>query len=288
MPDRRRPSEGREPSEPQRVQKVLADAGYGSRREIEGWIREGRVQINGQLAKLGDRAGDADRIRVDGRDFKRRPAHQAQFRVIAYNKPEGEIVTRRDPEGRPIVFRRLPKPESGRWIAVGRLDINTSGLLLFTNHGELANRLMHPSKQVEREYAVRVLGPVAPETFDRLVNGIELEDGPARFEEIVESGGSGVNQWFHVLLREGRNREVRRLWEAAGCTVNRLKRVRFGNVMLEDRLRTGQWRELTEQELRDLMALADLEMPARPKRKAGRPWISGPRSGPRKGNRERG
>jgi len=236
------------------------------------------------LAKLGDRAGDTDRIRVDGRDFRRRPAHQAQVRVIAYNKPEGEIVTRRDPEGRPIVFRRLPKPESGRWIAVGRLDINTSGLLLFTNHGELANRLMHPSKEVEREYAVRVLGPVAPETFDRLVNGIELEDGPARFEEIVESGGSGVNQWFHVLLREGRNREVRRLWEAAGCTVSRLKRVRFGNVMLEDRLRTGQWRELTEQELRDLMALADLEMPARTKRKAAGPWGAGPR----KSSRDRG
>jgi 23S rRNA pseudouridine2605 synthase len=183
------------------------------------------------------------------------PRRESQrLRVLAYHKPEGEVVTRRDPEGRPTIFQRLPGIRDGRWIAVGRLDLNTAGLLLVTNHGELANRLMHPSAAVEREYAVRIRGEVPDGRWSAWCNGIELDDGPARFEEIVESGGSGTNQWFHVLLCEGRNREVRRLWEAVGCEVSRLKRVRFGNVILGARPLPGQWRELTDDELDGLLA----------------------------------
>ncbi len=259
------------------MQKVLAEAGLGSRREIEGWISNGRVRVNGQLAKLGDRVLPADRIRVDGKDVKRRSVRESGPKVLVYHKPEGEVVTRRDPEGRPTIFRRLPGIREGRWIAVGRLDLNTAGLLLVTNHGELANRLMHPSRRVEREYAVRIRGPVADATLEQLVHGVDLEDGPARFEEIVESGGTGSNQWFHVLLCEGRNREVRRLWEAVGCDVSRLKRVRFGNVILGARPLPGQWRELDDEELTSLMALADLPPPRPTKPK--RPSVAGPATG---------
>jgi 23S rRNA pseudouridine2605 synthase len=180
------------------------------------------------------------------------------LRVLAYHKPEGEVVTRRDPEGRPTIFRRLPGIRDGRWITVGRLDLNTAGLLLVTNDGELANRLMHPSRQVEREYAVRIHGDVPEQALEQLVQGVQLDDGPARFEDIVESGGSGANRWFHVLLVEGRNREVRRLWEAVGCEVSRLKRVRFGNIILGARPLPGQWRELTDEELDELLAIAGL------------------------------
>lgn len=258
---RRRPPASRplrEPEEPVRVQKVLAEAGLGSRREIEGWMREGRVRVNGQPAKLGDRVQPSDRIRVDGNEVRPRAAKRHRPRVLAYHKPEGEVVTRRDPEGRPTIFRRLPGIREGRWIAVGRLDLNTAGLLLVTNHGELANRLMHPSRALEREYAVRVRGEVSDQLLAQLVNGVELEDGPARFEEIVPSGGSESHQWFHVLIVEGRNREVRRLWEAVGCTVSRLKRVRYGNVILGARPTPGQWREVVGEELDALLALADL------------------------------
>ena len=289
MTDRRRPIAPRahvDPGEPVRLQKALAEAGLGSRREIEGWIRDGRVRVNGQRAKLGDRVRAADRVSIDGKDVKRRAKREAVPRVLAYHKPEGEVVTRRDPEDRPTIFRRLPGVREGRWIAVGRLDLNTAGLLLVTNHGELANRLMHPSRRVEREYAVRIHGEVPKATLERLVQGIELEDGPARFEEIVESGGSGANRWFHVLLCEGRNREVRRLWEAAGCEVSRLKRVRFGNVILGARPLPGQWRELNDEEIAGLMELAGLPPPrqalpttGRQKRKA--PWRAG--TGPWKG-----
>ncbi|MCF7991396.1 MAG: pseudouridine synthase [Thiohalocapsa sp.] len=290
MVNRRNPSQRRsaaaQDGEPIRLQKALAEAGLGSRREIESWIRDGRVRVNGQLAKLGDRVTGADRVRVDGNEIKRRPARHAKMRVLAYHKPEGEVVTRRDPEGRPTIFRRLPGIRDGRWIAVGRLDLNTAGLLLVTNHGELANRLMHPSRRIEREYAVRIHGEVADDALRRLVNGIELEDGPARFEEIVESGGSGANRWFHVLLCEGRNREVRRLWEAAGCEVSRLKRVRFGNVILGPRPMPGQWRELTDEETAGLLELAGLPVPrSGPKRPArrGRPAEGAQRSAkPRK------
>jgi len=263
MPTGPKPRPPRTPSAPAaiRLQKALADAGLGSRREIEDWIRAGRVRINGRPAQLGDRIEPADHIRVDGKEVKRRPARKTELRVIAYNKPEGELVTRHDPKGRRTVFSRLPRLETGRWIAVGRLDINSSGLLLLTNNGELANRLMHPAKALEREYAVRILGEVPKEALVRLTHGIVLQDGPARFEEIVESGGEGANRWFHVLLRAGRNREVRRLWEAVGCRVSRLKRVRFGNIILGPRVFAGHWRDLTQDELTDLLALADMERP---------------------------
>jgi 23S rRNA pseudouridine2605 synthase len=258
----RRPGSGDEPA---RLQKLLAEAGLGSRRQIEGWISEGRVRVNGQLAKLGDQATRADRIRVDGRDVTLKPKREAETQVIAYHKPEGELVTRRDPEERPTVFRRLPRPKQGRWIAVGRLDINTSGLILFTTDGELANRLMHPSREIEREYSVRILGGVAPETLERLTAGIELEDGLAKFERVTDQGGTGANHWYNVVLREGRNREVRRLWEAAGCTVSRLIRIRYGNVELGRRLFPGNWRPLTDEERAELMAQAGLRVLERPR-----------------------
>lgn len=256
-----------------RLQKVLAEAGYGSRRTLEEWIRAGRVRVNGQVAKLGDRVSPADRIQIDGETLKRRAPSRQRLRVLAYHKPEGEVVTRRDPDGRRTIFQRLPGIRDGRWITVGRLDLNTSGLLLVTNHGELANRLMHPSRQVEREYAVRIRGEIPDGALERLVQGIELDDGPARFEEIVESGGGGSNRWFHVLLTEGRNREVRRLWEAVGCEVSRLKRVRYGSVILGARPLPGQWRELTDDELDGLLAAAGLSSAQAPRRPgpAGRP-----------------
>lgn len=265
-----RPPQTRDAPTAVRLQKALADTGLGSRREIEDWIRAGRVRVNGKPAKLGDRVEPADRIRVDGKLVERRSARKTALRVIAYNKPEGELVTRHDPQGRPTVFSRLPRPRVGRWIAVGRLDINSSGLLLLTNNGELANRLMHPAKALEREYAVRILGQVSAANLRQLTHGIRLQDGPARFEEIVESGGEGANRWFHVLLREGRNREVRRLWEAVGCRVSRLKRVRFGNVILGPRVFTGHWRDLAPDELTDLLALAGMEPPRAPTRQVGK------------------
>jgi 23S rRNA pseudouridine2605 synthase len=268
---RRPPKRPQPAAEPARLQKALADAGLGSRREIEGWIAQGRVRVNGQVARLGDKVVAEDRVQVDGKEVSRRPPREQQIRVIAYNKPEGELVTRHDPQGRPTVFTRLPRLKSGRWVAVGRLDINTSGLLLLTDSGELANRLMHPSREIEREYAVRVLGGASPEALHRLTHGIELEDGPARFEEIVESGGSGANRWYHVVLMEGRNREVRRLWEAASCTVSRLMRVRFGNVILGPRVFAGHWRDLTDEELAGLLALAGMKQPRAPAREEGKP-----------------
>ena len=271
--------------EPPRIQKALADAGLGSRREIEGWITAGRIEITGRVAKLGDRLGPGDRVRLDGKELRLASPDAGPLRVIAYHKPEGEVVTRQDPEGRPTVFHHLPPLLQGRWIAVGRLDINTSGLLLLTNHGDLANRLMHPSREIEREYAVRVLGEAPRAALQRLVHGVELEDGPARFEEIVESDTSsrGANRWYHVLLREGRNREVRRLWEAVGVKVSRLMRVRFGNVILEPSLFSHHWRDLTEEELDGLLALAGLPRP-HPKPASPRPrkpWDQA-RSGPRR------
>jgi 23S rRNA pseudouridine2605 synthase len=212
---------------PVRLQKALADAGLGSRREIERWIESGRVQLNGVVATLGQKVGPDDSVLVDGRPVRlvRNPA--AAIRVIAYNKPEGEICSRRDPEGRPTVFGALPRIRDARWVIVGRLDFNTSGLLLATDSGELAARLMHPGQQIEREYLVRVLGEVDAAMLARLRAGVALDDGMAAFDEVREQpGGSGSNRWFSVVLREGRNREVRRLWESQGCKVSRLKRVR--------------------------------------------------------------
>lgn len=275
MKNARRPPLPPSYEEAVRLQKLLAEAGLGSRREIEGWIGEGRIRVNGNLARLGDRATSADRIRIDNRDVKlKRQRDDTPPQVIAYHKPEGELVTRRDPEDRQTVFRRLPRPKEGRWIAVGRLDINTSGLILFTTDGELANRLMHPSHEIEREYAVRILGEIPPETLERMIAGIDLEDGPAQFDTVTDQGGTGANHWFHVVLREGRNREVRRLWEAAGCTVSRLIRIRYGNIALGRRLFAGNWRPLTGEELSALMTLAGLKVPGRiPRRNLGsKPW----------------
>lgn len=241
----------------ERVQKVLAKAGKGSRRDMERAIEEGRVRVNGELAKLGDRVGPNDALELDGNAVK--VEDQRVRRVLVYNKPEGEVCTRRDPEGRPTVFDRLPHLDGERWIVVGRLDLNTSGLLLFTNDGELANRLMHPSRQIDREYAVRVLGEVAPEHVEAMHEGVELEDGPARFTDIQEFGGSGANTWFHVVILEGRNREVRRLWESQGLKVSRLKRVRYGSVFLDADVRAGTWKELPKDEIDKLARQVELE-----------------------------
>lgn len=251
-------SEGAKP-QGERLQKFLANAGLGSRREIERWIQEGKVQVNNRPAELGERVSRGDSIRIGRRVIQVGEEAAPEQRVILYNKPEGELVTRSDPEGRPTVFAKLPKLKQGRWVAVGRLDINSAGLLLFTTDGELANRLMHPSQQIEREYAVRLLGEITPEMLEQLANGIELEDGPARFEDIVESGGTGANRWFHVVIMEGRKREVRRLWEAVGARVSRLIRVRFGPILLGKRLHTGQWRDLEPDELQQLLGMVGLK-----------------------------
>ncbi|MES9970756.1 MAG: 23S rRNA pseudouridine(2605) synthase RluB [Candidatus Thiodiazotropha sp.] len=248
-----------------RLQKVLANAGMGSRRQIEGWIVEGRVEVNGVAAVLGQRVSQDDVIFVDGKRVAKRLLEAPVREVIVYNKPEGELVTRKDPEGRNTVFQRMPKLKHGRWIPVGRLDINSSGLLLLTTDGELANQLMHPSRQVEREYAVRVMGEVNEAQLKELTHGVELEDGPARFEEIVESGGEGINRWFHVVIMEGRQREVRRMWEAVGARVSRLKRVRYGSVILESALKVGRWRYLSEQEVNELLTTMGHRVPKQKK-----------------------
>ncbi len=253
----------------ERVQKVLANAGWGSRREIERWIEAGQISINNRVATLGDRVSPGDTLRMERRVLRVPKAQEkAPSRIIVYNKPEGELVTRTDPEGRPTVFAALPRLKGARWIAVGRLDINSSGLLLFTTDGELAHRLMHPSQAIEREYAVRVLGKVDEAMLERLRKGVELEDGTARFESIAEAGGSGANRWYHVVIQEGRNREVRRMWEAVGVQVSRLTRVRYGPIALGSRLRVGHWRELEAAEASQLLELVGLkpQTPTRPRR----------------------
>ncbi len=237
----------------ERLQKFLARAGVGSRRQIEDWVRQGRITINGAPAQLGGQVDGAAQIQIDGRTIQVHPSRQRR-RVLAYYKPVGEITARRDPEGRPTVFDRLPPLRDGRWIVVGRLDLNTQGLLLVTTDGELANRLMHPSSQIEREYAVRVLGGVAPELVRRLTEGVTLEDGLARFDAIREAGGEGANHWYHVILREGRNREVRRLWESQGVAVSRLIRVRYGPITLRRGLHPGRWDELDQTQVGELLA----------------------------------
>lgn len=232
--------------EGEKLQKVLARAGQGSRREIEAMIAENRVSVDGKIATLGDRIDvhAGVKIRIDGHLINLLHAQKEVCRVLMYYKPEGELCTRHDPEGRPTVFDRLPRLTGSRWIAVGRLDINTSGLLLFTTDGELANRLMHPSREVEREYSVRVFGQVDEAMLHRLKKGVQLEDGPANFKEIKFAGGVGMNQWFDVTLMEGRNREVRRLWESQGVQVSRLIRTRYGNISLIKSLPRGGWEEM--------------------------------------------
>ena len=231
---------------PERLQKLLATAGHGSRREIEQWIRAGRVTVAGRVAALGDRAEAGTDIRLDGRPLT--AAGTGERAVLIYHKPVGEVTTRRDPAGRPTVFERLPPPPSGRWVVVGRLDVNTTGLLLFTTDGALAHRLMHPSTEMLREYLVRVHGNPGPEVLERLIKGVMLEDGLARFERIEAGGSSTSHSWFRVGLREGRNREVRRLWEAVGLEVSRLTRLRYGSVVLPEDLRPGGWRLLPSRE----------------------------------------
>lgn len=234
----------------EKLQKVMARMGLASRREIEAWISSGRVKVNGAVASLGMRVDLHDAIAVDGKVIRREESAESVRRVIIYNKPEGEICTRDDPEGRPTVFDRLPRPKDGRWINIGRLDINTTGLLMFTTDGELANRLMHPSYQMDREYAVRVRGEVDEEMIERLKTGVMLEDGPAKFTDIKEApGGEGFNHWYHCVVMEGRNREVRRLWESQGLVVSRLKRVRFGPVFITSDLTMGRWREMSQREV---------------------------------------
>ena len=251
----------------EKLQKVLAGAGLASRRESERWIAAGRVTVNGRAASLGDRVSPVDVLRVDGRVVRRSAPRR---RLIRYYKPAGEVTTRRDPLGRPTVFERLPVLGRARWIAIGRLDFNTTGLLLFTDDGELAHRLMHPRSGIEREYAVRIRGEPTPQAVASLTAGVVLSDGEARFESLRPAGGEGANRWFHVVLREGRNREVRRLFEAVGCTVSRLIRVRYGPVTLPRGLRPGRYEDVDAPEARALMREAGLARP-RPMRPRGDP-----------------
>lgn len=257
----RRRGGSREPAptftEPERLQKVLAQAGIASRREIEELVVAGRISVNGLPAALGQKIGPGDRVKLNGKLIPLRFSQRTP-RVLIYHKQEGEIVSRDDPEGRPTVFERLPILRKGRWLAVGRLDFNTSGLLLFTNDGDLANRLMHPRYGIDREYAVRLLGELTEEQGQSLLDGIELEDGPARFNTLRDAGGEGANHWYRVTLSEGRNREVRRMFEAVGLTVSRLIRVRYGPVELPSRLKRGMWMEFPEAEV---CALAGLPPP---------------------------
>jgi len=257
IPRRAAPERGSQP-EGEKLQKVLARAGVGSRREMERWIEAGRVSIDGSIATLGDRVLPSQTIRVDGH-ILRHTDSAPRRRILVYNKPEGELCTRSDPNGRPTVFEQLPRIQRGRWITVGRLDYNTAGLLLVTNDGELANKLMHPSSEIEREYAVRVQGQVTDAMSRQLKQGVELEDGPARFTSIRDAGGEGSNHWYHVTLSEGRNREVRRMWDVVGARVSRLIRVRFGPVTLPRGLSKGRWEDLDDDTARQLLAAVGFE-----------------------------
>jgi 23S rRNA pseudouridine2605 synthase len=243
----------------EKLQKVLARAGIGSRREMEKAIEAGQVKVNDKIAKLGDRVTSKDKIFLDGKRVAIE-AEASRLRVILYNKPEGQICSRSDPEGRPTVFDHLPPIKAGRWISVGRLDFNTSGLLLFTNNGELANKLMHPSSVIDREYLVRIQGEVTDEMQENLREGVLLEDGVSRFTDIVEGAGEGRNRWFYCVVMEGKNREVRRLWESQGVKVSRLKRVRYANVFIPSYVRVGQWIDLPDNEIHDLCRTAGFDL----------------------------
>lgn len=258
----------------ERIQKILSRAGYGSRREIERWVEAGEILINGQRATTGQQIDENDQVSLRGQRLYLESRLHATPKVLMYNKPAGEVCTMSDTEGRATVFANLPPIRAGRWIMVGRLDLNTDGLLLFTTDGELANRLMHPSSEIEREYAVRVLGEVSNEMLLRLQEGVELEDGKANFLRIKDVGGEGANHWYHVVLAEGRNREVRRLWETQGVKISRLIRIRYGSIELPRYLRTGHHKELEVRELRKLYESVNMTFddgsgfsPEAPKRK---------------------
>ena len=238
--------------ETHKLHKLLAQKGLGSRREMEEFIAAGNVTVNGKVASTGDRVGPDDTVRIGKRTI-RLAVNEGLPKVMLYHKPEGEIVSRNDPKGRPSVFDKLPHLNSSKWIAIGRLDFNTSGLLIFTTDGTLANRLMHPRFEVEREYAVRVLGTLTEEQMKLLTTGVELEDGLAAFDYLSDEGGEGSNHWYRVILKEGKNREVRRMFEAVELTVSRLMRVRFGPINLPPRIKRGKWLELSEKEVRRLL-----------------------------------
>lgn len=254
----------------ERIQKVLARAGFGSRREVEGWIAEGRLTVNGKLPEPGCRVSGRETFQLDGEKLDLPAQTSGAHRVIAYHKPIGVICSQKDPEGRPSSFDDLPSLEHGRWISVGRLDINTCGLLLFTTDGELANKLMHPSGEVRRQYAVRVHGRPVEKDLQKLREGVQLEDGPASFDKIREGGGEGANRWFDVVIKEGRKREVRRLWEALGFKVNRLIRTHFGPVRLNREQAPGTVRDLTSGETKALYEAVGLSAPSAA-RDAGKP-----------------
>jgi len=242
----------------ERIQKALSRMGLGSRREIERWVEEGLIRVNGNIATPGQAVKAGDKVSYKNKRIEIKPIEELHTRVLAYHKPEGEVTTRKDEEGRRTVFESLPRLQRARWISIGRLDINTTGLLLFTNDGELANKLMHPSQQVEREYAVRILGEVSPEVIKQLKEGVMLEDGMAHFDQITDAGGQGANHWYHVVLKEGRTREVRRLWEHFELKVSRLIRLRYGDIELSRDIRQGKFRELTDTEITRLAASVGL------------------------------
>ena len=255
-------------TEPQRLHKVLASCGFGSRRAMEELIIAGRITVNREPADVGQKVGPGDEVRINGELVRVRFA-EPRARILMYHKPAGEIVTRDDPEGRPTVFDGLPSVGSGKWIAIGRLDFNTEGLLLFTTSGELANKMMHPRYEVEREYAVRVMGTLTPEQQQSLLQGVLLEDGRANVEKLEDGGGEGTNHWYHVVVKEGRNREVRRLFEALGLMVSRLIRTRYGTIAMPSRLKRGQTLELTPEEVGAVLIAAGMKAGAPARGEAG-------------------
>lgn len=243
----------------EKLQKVLARLGLGSRRQLDSLIAQKRVEVNGKIANVGDRVDDDIIVKIDGKVVATPKTQKPKCRVLMYHKKEGELTTLKDPEDRPTVFDHLPRPDFGRWIYVGRLDLNTSGLLLLTTDGDLANALMHPKGEIERVYAVRVFGQITDEHIHKLQTGVMLEDGMAKFDKIVFAGGEGINRWYHVSLREGRNREVRRLFEAVDLKVSRLIRIKYANLELDPKLKQGTYRELTLSEINNLRAKVKLK-----------------------------
>ena len=270
-------------TEPQRLHKVLASCGFGSRRAMEEMILAGRITVNREPADVGQKVGPGDEVRINGELVRVRFA-EPRTRILMYHKQAGEIVTRDDPEGRPTVFEKLPNIGQGKWIAIGRLDFNTEGLLLFTNNGELANKMMHPRYEVEREYAVRVMGVLTEEQQQSLLTGIALDDGPAKVEKLTDGGGEGANHWYHVVLNEGRNREVRRLFEALGLTVSRLIRTRYGTVAMPSRVKRGQVLELTSEEVGAVLTVAGMRAGGPAQQRQGPQHANGGR-GPGRGPR---